>query len=277
MNFQSIQKSLRPYKTELFLLAILLAAYVPVLRWMWTRWFVRDTYYSHGILVPFVSGYLIWQQRAVLAATPRRSSGLGLGIAVAGLLLYMLSALFRVNFTAGFSLLIVLWGLVINRFGLEITRTIAFPLAFLFFMFPLPEVAIVNISFRMKIFAAGIAEQILNNMGLPAIRQGSIIYMQHTQVVVDDVCSGLRSLISLTALGSIFAYWINGPTWKRLVLFLTTIPIAVITNVCRVVFLSAVSEIWGADAATGLVHDASGFLVFALAFMLLWGVGKVLE
>ncbi|MFA5261189.1 MAG: exosortase/archaeosortase family protein, partial [Candidatus Omnitrophota bacterium] len=116
-----------------------------------------------------------------------------------------------------------------------------------------------------------------NQMGILAKRNGSIIMMRHASVVVDDVCSGLRSLISLTALGSIFAFWLNGPGWKKVVLFLTTIPIAIITNVCRVVFLATVSEIWGAEAASGFVHDASGFLIFALAFVLLLGVSKVIE
>jgi len=129
----------------------------------------------------------------------------------------------------------------------------------------------------MKLFAANISEVVLNNMGLRAMRQGSIIYMQHTQVIVDDVCSGLRSLISLGALGSIFAFWLKAPMWKRILLFVSTIPIAVITNVCRVVFLSFVSEVWGAQYATGFVHDASGFMVFALAFVLLYGVSKVIE
>ena len=84
-------------------------------------------------------------------------------------------------------------------------------------------------------------------------------------------------LISLTALGSIFAYLMTSGKTKKIVLFLSTIPIAIITNVVRVVFLSVVSEIWGAQYATGFTHDFSGFMVFALAFALLYGVGKLLE
>ena len=118
---------------------------------------------------------------------------------------------------------------------------------------------------------------ILNQMGILAKREGSIIYMRHAQVVVEDVCSGLRSLISLTALGSIFAYWMRGHIAKRLFLFLTTIPIAIVTNACRVILLSAISEIWGPQYATGFIHDLSGFMVFGLAFILLYSVGKLLE
>ena len=275
-NF-SLKQIMKDHAQPLVAALVLLAAYLPTLMWMWSRWFATDSYYSHGILIPFVSGYLIWQKRAELLTTPVKESRLGMPLIVGGVVLYLFSALFRINFTGGLSMFIVIFGLVLHFYGMAILKKILFPVAFLIFMFPLPEVAIVNISFRMKMFAAAIAEKLLNQMGILAKRNGSIIMMRHAQVVVDDVCSGLRSLISLTALGSIFAFWLNGPGWKKVILFLTTIPIAIITNVCRVVFLATVSEIWGTDAASGLLHDASGFLIFALAFVLLLGVSKVIE
>lgn len=257
--------------------AAFLLTYFPTLLWMWDRWFSRDSYYSHGILVPFVTGYLIWQKRDELMKIAPQSSPWGFVLIVAGLMIHVLSSILRIYFSSGFSMLVVIVGIILHFFGKDILRKILFPVAFLFFMMPLPLVVIVNISFKMKIFAAKIAAYLLNEMGLRAIREGSIIKMPHTHVIVEDVCSGLRSLISLTALGSIFAYWLNGPMWKRLFLFLMTIPIAIVTNVCRVVFLASVSEIWGSQYVEGFVHDASGFMVFGLAFILLYAVGKLIE
>jgi len=196
---------------------------------------------------------------------------------IIGVILYFLSSLFRVYFSSGFSMLIVLYGIVLYFLGLEFVKKTAFPLFFLVFMIPLPEVTITNMSFQLKMFAAKIAGITLNNMNIHAIQEGSIIKMRHTHVVVDDVCSGLRSLIALTALGSIFAYWLKASMAKRIILFLSTIPIAVVTNVCRVVILASISEIWGAQYAEGFVHDATGFLVFVIAFILLYTVGKMLE
>ena len=257
--------------------AAFLLTYVPTLLWMWDRWFSRDSYYSHGILVPFVTGYLIWQKRDELMKIAPQSSPFGLVLIVAGLIIHVLSSILRIYFSSGFSMLVVIVGIILHFFGKDILRKILFPVAFLFFMMPLPLVVIVNISFKMKIFAAKIAAYLLNEMGLRAVREGSIIKMPHTHVIVEDVCSGLRSLISLAALGSIFAYWLNGPIYKRMFLFLMTIPIAIVTNVCRVVFLASVSEIWGSQYAGGFVHDASGFMVFGLAFILLYAVGKLIE
>lgn len=265
------------FPRELWLAAIFLLTYIPTILWMYDRWFARDSYYSHGILVPFVTGFLIWQRRQELTKITAVSSPWGLPLIGAGLLLHILSSLFRVYFSSGFSMLAVITGLVLYLYGRQILQKIAFAVAFLVFMVPVPLVVIANISFKMKIFAAKIATVLLNQMGLWALRQGSVIKMQHTYVIVDDVCSGLRSLIALAALGSIFAYEMKAPAYKRVLLFLSTIPIAVATNVVRIIFLSGVSEIWGPEHATGFIHDFSGMLVFALAFVLLYAAGKLLE
>ncbi len=256
-------------------------AYTPTFLWMKTRWFARDSYYSHGILIPLVVGYLIWDKRKylkdILAADHCPSHPMGVPLIITGLLIHMISSVLRVYFTSGFSILLTITGLILYFYGIRILKAIAFPIFFLVFMIPLPEVTIVNISFRMKMFAASISAHVINAMGILAIRDGSVIRMPHAYVVVDDVCSGLRSLISLAALGSIFAYFFKGPMWKRIALFLTTIPIAIITNVIRVVFLAFVSEVWGHEAAGGFVHDLSGYSIFVIAFILLAASLKLLE
>jgi exosortase len=268
---------LKNHIQPLITLGLCLLTYVPAFFWMKIRWFARDSYYSHGILIPLIVGWLIWQKKDELARIAPLSNRWGLPLIIAGILIHIISSVLRVYFTSGFSLLLTIVGIILHFYGLRVLKTIAFPIFFLVFMIPLPEVAIVNISFRMKMFAAAIAGNVINSIGILAIREGSVIRMPHAYVVVDDVCSGLRSLISLTALGSIFAYLFHGPLWKRITLFLSTIPIAIITNVCRVVFLAFVSEVWGHEAASGFVHDASGFGIFVVAFFLLLAVSKLLE
>lgn len=268
---------LRRHSAEIILGMTFILAYLPVLLWMWDRWFARDSYYSHGILIPFVTVYLIWQKREKLGHVRIKSSPLGKVLILIGLTAHLLSSVIRFYFISGLSMLIVLIGLIAYFYGKEILRIVLFPVLFLFFMIPLPMVVITNISFQLKLFAAAIAKLTLNNMGLPTVQEGSILKMRHAYVVVDDVCSGLRSLISLTALGTIFAYWMKAGILRKAILLLSTIPIAILTNVCRIVFLSFVSEVWGPQYAAGFLHDLSGFLVFGLAFLLLFGVGKLLE
>lgn len=274
----TIAPFIRKYKEELTTLGLVLIMYTPTFLWMWDRWFARDSYYSHGILIPFISTYLIWNKRDELKNLPKESSPWGFYIFLLGVLMHLLSATFRIYFSSGFSLVVILVGLLLHFYGKRIFSHVMFPVLFLVFMVPLPIVTIANISFKLKLFAAQLATNILNDhMRIACFQDGSTIRLQHTQVIVDDVCSGLRSLISLTALGSIFAYWIKGGIIKKFLVFASTIPIAVITNALRIVFLSTVSEVWGAQYASGFLHDLSGFIVFAGAFVLLFSVVKLLE
>jgi len=272
-----MKELLKKHAPALITFALLILTYIPTLVWMKNRWFARDSYYSHGILIPFVVGYLLWTKRDILTRIPPVRHKLGIPLILTGLGIHMISSILRVYFTSGFSMLITLIGIILQFYGLTILKAISFPMFFLVFMVPLPEVAIVNISFRMKMFAAAVATDAIKGIGIRAIREGSVIRMPHAYVIVDDVCSGLRSLISLTALGSLFAYFFRGPLWKRLVLFLATIPIAVITNACRVIFLAFVAEVWGRETLSGFVHDASGFAIFIIAFILLTAMAKLLE
>ncbi len=256
---------------------IFLLTYFPTFHWMWIRWFERDSYYTHGILIPFVTIYLIWQKTEELKKLKPQRSFWGMALIVFGLLLHMVSSLFLINSSAGFSMIIVLSGVIVYFYGGEIYKKISFPILFLVFMIPLPSYVIEILSFNLKLLAAHIATGILNDLGILAVQQGSLIKMRHAYVVVDDVCSGLRSLISLSALGSIFAYWMKPVVWKRVCVFLSTIPIAVLTNICRIIFLAFVAEVWGSQFTSGFIHDISGLSVFLLAFILLYAVGKVIE
>ena len=276
MTKQSISTNLNPFQ-QISIALVFVLTYTPTFLWMWDRWFVRDSYYSHGILIPFFSAYLIWLKKEELARIPVESSPWGMRLIILGITIHLLSSILRIYFSSGFSMLIVLVGLILHLYGNQILKAVAFPVGFLIFMVPVPMVVIANISFTMKMFAAQIATVMLNNMGILALREGSLIKMQHAFVMVEDVCSGLRSLISLAALGSIFAYWIKGPVWKKLLLFASTIPIAVVTNVVRVIFLAVIAEVWGAKYIEGFLHDLSGYLIFAVAFLLLWVVTKMLE
>lgn len=273
-----VQKiGVKGYARESIAVVGLLLTYFPTFIWMWGRWFAEDSYYSHGILVPFVSIFLAWQNKDEVKNIPREESPWGFRLIVLGIVVHLFSSAFRVYFTSGFSLLIVMTGFVLYFFGERVLRKMAFPLAFLIFMVPLPMVVVTNMSFYLKLFVANIATMFLNNMRIAAVCEGSIIKMPNAHVIVNDVCSGLRSLISLAALASVFAYWMRASLAKKTGLFLAAIPIAIFTNVCRVLLLSVISEIWGVQYAAGWIHDVSGFMVFIFAFYFMYAVGKLIE
>lgn len=194
-----------------------------------------------------------------------------------GLLIHIISTFWQVNFTSAFSFILTLTGLAMLFLGKDYLRQILFPIAFLLFMIPLPAVAIVNLSFRLKILVAQIAVFVINQLGVPAIREGSLIKTTHSWIMVGDPCSGIRSLIALIALGALMAYYSRLSRAKKAALFIFSVPIAVSTNIIRIVSLSMVSEIYGEKYAGGIFHDAMGVLLFVFAFCGLALIKRLME
>ena len=262
---------------EKLLITLFLVAYVPIILWMWERWFEENSYYSHGVLVPFVSLFLILGKKDILQKLTPNPSRWGFRLFTVGILIYWISASLHIYFSAGFSMLLVILGLILHLYGEKTLKEVLFPILFLIFMIPLPLILVATFSFKLKILAAQLATFVLNEIRLPAIQLASLIKMSHTYVVVEDACGGLKSLISLTALGSLFAYQIKTNSIKKTILFVSAIPIAVLTNAARIVFLAAIGEIWGIQYAQGFLHHFSGYLVFTFAFLLLFAIKELLE
>jgi exosortase len=257
--------------------ALLLAIYAPTIWWMVDRWNAKDSYYSHGFLVPLVSLYVLWLKKKKISAIKPKPVVFGLWLLIAGLLIHMLSAFFRVYFTSAFSSLLVISGIVLYFSGVEMFRETLFAILFLVFMIPLPLIAVVGITFKLKMFAAYWANKIVNGLGIRAVLDGSVIKMRHTHVIVEDVCSGLRSLISLLALGTIIAYLSKLSRWKKVVVFFAAGVMAIVANIVRIVFMALTSEIYGAKFTEGFLHTLSGLIVFVVAFAGLMMVVKELE
>jgi len=258
---------------------LFLILYFPTFIWMWERWMAKDSYYGHGILVPFISGFIAWQifKNKKSAIEKDNPSNLGIAFIALGLATHLISAWMRVYFSSGFSMLFTISGLILYLKGRQTLKTLIFPILFLIFMLPLPLVAVANISFKMKILAANISTFLVNKIGIPAKVSGSMIYMRHSNLMVEDPCSGLRSLISLLALGSLFSHYLKASHLRKVVLLIASVPLALMSNITRITFLCFVSEVYGPEHAEGLVHDTAGMMVFVLAFLGMLVVSKILE
>lgn len=254
-------------------------AYQATLVWMYQRYMGADSYYSHGFLVPFISLFFIYQQKDRLCRAEQTTSMAGLGILLFALFLHILGTILYVFSISGFSLFFLAIGLALFLFGSERSKIIWFSLFFLVFMFPLPMAVIGLISFPLKIFAAKAGVFIVSLLGIPVHGEGFNITIPAGHLLVGNPCSGLRSLISFLALGSVFAYLAPLSTVKKWILFFLSIPIALLSNIVRVPILILVSHYWGLEAAAPdtLVHTGSGLLVFVLGFFLLFFAAKLLE
>ena len=265
-----------------FDLAVVLASmgvlYASVIPPLVQDWYL-DENYSHGFLVPLISGYLLWSRRDDLrrAARLSRPSWVGLVLCVVSLAIYVLGRAGAELFLQRSSLVLLLMGAVIWLWGWGVFRKAFFPLAFLFFMIPLPYIVYDSVAFPLKLFAAKVATEALFYLGVPVYREGNIIHLASQTLEVADACSGIRSLMSLLALGVIYAYFVESAWWKRAIIVLSTVPIAIAANAARVAGTGVLTHYVSPEAAEGFFHTFSGWLVFVAAFALLFAVGGILR
>jgi len=257
-------------------LGLALVAYIPTINWMIGRWGGKESYYSHGFLIPLISLFVIWQRRDVLSKIKIAGNMMGLWIAAACLAVHIVSAALRVYFLSGFTLVPLIYGLGLFFFGKEMVRKLTFPILFLFTMVPLPLAAIGTLTVKLKLLATQLSVFVLNHIGFRCIQDGSLIRMPSSFIEVAAPCSGLRSIISLITLGLLFAYFMKASFLKKTILFLSSIPIAIATNVMRITLVAIVNDLYGGKVAMGAFHDFTGFMVFVLAFLGLFGVAQVL-
>jgi exosortase A len=233
--------------------------------------------FSHGFLIPLVSFYFVYERRKELSVLSPSTAWGGLGLIVLGILLLLSGNLATEFFTMRFSMLVVLGGILLFLLGKEFYKALLFPLVFLIFMIPIPSVLMDRITFPMQLFASKVAAKSLYLIGIPALREGNIILLANTSLEVAEACSGIRSLISLLALSVVFAYLSQKTTLKRVLLVLSTFPIAIIANAARVTGTGILAHHYGDKVAQGFFHGFSGWILFVVAFICLFVVGSLLS
>ncbi len=220
--------------------------------------------YSHGFLVPFIVAYMIWSRKEVLKECVYKPSNWGLMILILGVVQFISGYVGAEHFLQSTSLLIVLMGTIIFLAGFYVARIVLVPIAFLIFMIPLPAIIWNDFAFTLKLFATKVAVYFIDFLGMAVHRQGNVIYLPGTVLEVVDACSGLRSLISLLALGVLIAYFSSLRAWRRWVLVFSAIPIAILSNVIRLVATAFLTQTIGLQATEGMYHTLSGVFVFAI-------------
>jgi exosortase len=257
--------------TALIFGGILGGLYWGVLRDLVSQWW-EDPNYSHGFLVPLFSGFLIWQRRRELQALAARGSWLGFVVLMVGVGALILGDVGAENFLTRSSLIVIVAGLVLFHVGRDAFRVLLFPLAFLWFMIPLPAIVFYAVTFPLQSLAAQNAVWTLDLLGIPVLRDGNVIHLSQITLGVTEACSGIRSLISLLALAIAWAYLALPGFWPMVVLAASVIPNTVLANAGRIVATGLIGRSFGVEYAQGVFHTFSGWVIFLFAFMGLFGV-----
>jgi len=257
-------------------LMLILLVYVSIIQGMVLDWY-NDDNYSHGFLVPFISGWFVWTNWEKISLAEVRPALRGLPVIVCALLLLVLAWFGTEYFTMRSSMIVLLAGGILFIYGVEVFRELRLPLGYLFFMVPVPYIIYDAVAFSLKMFVSWLSVNVLQFIGLLVMREGNIIQFPNITLEVADACSGLRSLVSLLALSVAISFISQKKTWKRWVLALSAVPVAVLTNALRVIVTGILSKYYGQAAAEGFFHEFAGMMVFGVALAMLGVIAALLR
>jgi exosortase len=237
---------------------------------------LHDPNYSHGFLVPIFCAWIIWKDRRRLAETPVQPSNTGLLVIVGALGVLILGVFGAELFLSRTSLLFLLAGLVIYFRGWKAFRVTLFPWAVLFLMVPLPAIIFNQIALPLQFEASRLASGMLGIVGVPVLREGNILHLPLLNLDVVEACSGIRSLVSLITLATVYGYLFEPRTWWRVLLIVASVPIAVFANGVRIMGSGVLGQYWSPDKAEGFFHMFSGMLIFVVSLGILLALHQAL-
>jgi exosortase len=233
--------------------------------------------YSHGLLIPFAIGYLIYEKRELLVSLELKPSWFGLVVIVASQCINVVGFLGAEYFLQRSSFVMLIAGLILFFAGWQHLRETAFMLILLELAIPLPVLIFNLVALPLQLIASSWAESFLRVCQIPVLREGNLLVLAQQTLNVTEACSGIRSLMSLITLGLMLAYFLPFKWIIRIAFVLTTIPIAIVANAFRVGGTGVLATYFGEKAAQGFFHTFSGWLVFVFAFVVLLGEVAILH
>jgi len=236
----------------------------------------HDDNYSHGFLIVPLAVYFVWERREKLRKIPVAPSTFGLVVVLGSVMVLIAGILGSELFLTRISIMGTIIGVVLYLFGWQHLRALAFPVAFLLLMIPIPAIIFNRIAFPLQLLASQFGESAMGLANVPVLREGNVLILANTTLEVAEACSGIRSLVSLLTLAIVFGYFSDPRGWVRTVLALSSVPVAIVTNGFRVAGTGIAAHQFGAAAAEGFFHEFSGWLVFVAAFVLMLAVQRAI-
>jgi exosortase B len=253
------------------------AMYIPVYWWAGTTIWQSDEQ-AHGALILAVLVWLFWGVRNEIAALPDAPApAWGWPLFLAGLFLYFVGRVSSVLLLAIASQAFVVAGVLLLMKGRAAVRLAWFPLIYFIFMIPLPGTLVDAITGPLKHWISVLIVELLYNVGYPISRNGVVLTIGQYQMLVADACSGLHSMYSLSALGTLFMFIMRrASTTHNLIMLLSILPIAFLANMVRVIALVLITYHMGDEAGQGFLHGAAGMVLMLVALVFFFALDAML-
>ncbi len=249
-----------------------------ILSWLVRQWMDPGSNSSHGWLIPVVSAWMVWRKREQIKAAPVNVDWLGLVIVALSLMFYWAGYRAQQPRLGVISLMGILWGVPFLMCGRQIGMLVFFPCLYLVFLIPMSFLS--AFTFPLRLVSCEMSSFLLNGLGVKCARVGTAIVSGVPggfALDVADPCSGLQSVIAMSALTAGYAYFSLNVRWKQWILFLSAVPIAMIGNIVRIISIGIVAQLVSVDIAMKIYHDYSGYIIFATAVILMMSFATLLK
>ena len=232
------------------------------------RWEANEEY-SHGFIIPFLTLYFIWQKKNKFHNTQFNPAWWGFFLVFVGLVILFIGKSSVLFILVDYSFVMVVIGLIWSMVGGVALKVILVPLLMLIFAIPLPSYIDALLSSKLQLLSSQLGVEFIIWCKIPVFLEGNVIDLGDFKLQVVEACNGLRYLYPLMSIGFICAYMFNTAMWKRVLVFLSSIPITIIMNSFRIGVVGYLVNRWGIETAEGFMHDFEGWVVFMASLALL--------
>ena len=257
------------YILPLFILVVLIFGYWDALFELYGRLNAEERY-SHGFMIPFVVIFLVQQRVELIKAAGIKFSWSGIVFIIIASLIYFIGYLSALWTVVQYSFFLMIVGIILSLTGWRATRIIIIPLSLLLLSIPLPYFIDVVLSGKMQLLSSKLGVDFIRFCNIPVFLEGNVIDLGVYKLQVVEACSGLRYMYPLMSIGLICAYMYNERAWKKVILFLSTIPITILMNSFRIGVTGVLVNQYGTEMAEGFLHDFEGWIIFMACFVLLF-------
>jgi len=274
MFFNSLNTEKRLFWFPVISLSFVFLCFFPSLSRLWEAWQADE--YSHGPLIPLLALLIGWHRLA--EKQPEiKSSWSGVPVLLFGFALMAISRLSAFEPPAHYGFVVALVGIALASFGKSLALTLAPSFVYLFFAIPLPRLIYVALSAEMQLWSSSLGVLVLQILNISVFQEGNVIDLGGYKLQVVEACSGLRYLFPLMSFSFLMALLYNDRMWKRVVLFLSAIPLTIGMNALRIALVGITVNQWGTSMAEGLLHDFEGWVIFSICVIILFGEMKLLS
>jgi len=264
-----------PYLKFGLLAGLVILLYYPEIRFMVSEWSKHE--YSHGFLIPLISGYIIWKKREVLRASPVQPDYEGFFVFLAGIALLVIGHVVFESSIRRYSLIITIMGLIYFLLGKRMSKILLFPVGYLIFMIPIPYIMFKSMAVHLRFINTKAACTISESLGIPLIQDGATLLLPNATLQVIDWCTGIQSIVAVSALCFFYAYLTQRSLVSKITLIILSVPIAIIGNIFRIVINISLAYLYGPYVLSGSIHQFQGMINFLCTLFLLFIVGSIIN